>query len=183
MRRNIFWASEMEGWRLSKCTKHVQTSSRPLTHWRKSSPSCFSGGGSPPLPNALSVRNLHTGPQLWTGVDGVNMAAGKNTRHLFTSPSLQAPASGTVWCACAALCMYKVLICSLFTILPTRTDGSLCVCTTCQLKWKCVASRRRVRIRNVPAERETPPERRAGKLKSKVRYMNRWKGRGRGGVG
>lgn len=93
MWRNIFWASEMEGWRLNECTdtcRHPAAHSRLekiqpvlLEWWRITS-------SSKRPPNA---RNLHTRLQLWTGVDGVNMAAGKKkqTTRYVLRPRLSNP--------------------------------------------------------------------------------------------
>lgn len=175
------WAREMEGWRLSKCTnmcRHPATHSclekiQPvlLQSWQTTSSSKHT--------QTAWIDEICTWDPDFEQVLTAPTWQQVKTRITFYDPVSRTAGGGTVWCASTALCMYKVLICSLFTILPTRTDGSLCICTTCQLKWKCVVSRHWVCIRNVPVERETPPERHAWKLESKVRYMNRSKEKGR----
>lgn len=177
--KKYFLSERDGGMEVEQMHQHVQTSSRPLAL----------GENPARLAWVVADHLLFQTPWMYeicTWDFNSEQVLTASTRQqvkkhagTFYDPVSRTPASGAVWCACAALCMYKVLICSLFTILPSRTDGSLCICTTCQLKWKCVASRHRVRIRNVPVEREAPPERHAGKLKSKVRYMNRWEERGR----
>lgn len=172
------------GMEVEQMHQHVQISSHPLTLGEN--PACLASivaiASSSKRTQTAWMDGICTWDLDFEQVLTMPTWQQAKTRSTFYDTVSRTPRGGTVWCASAALCMYKVLICSLFTILSTRMDGSLCICTTCQLKWKCVALRHWVRIRNVPVERESPPERHAWKLESKVRYMNRSKERGTGNI-